>query len=56
MTFKELGAELVSSVREGLDIMRGKRDAARAHLPPDRPAVRSVAGSDTRRDAEADQE
>lgn len=34
--------ELVASLEEGLDILRGKREASRVHLPPDWPDVRVI--------------
>lgn len=56
MKFRELGAEVVTSVKEGWDILRGKRDTIHVQPPPDRPDVQKVANPDTRRDAGTDRE
>lgn len=56
MKFKELDDELVASVKEGWGILSGKRDAACAHLPPDRSDARKLEDPDTRREPGADRE
>lgn len=38
----EFGRELIASLQEALEIVQGKRDAARVHLPPDWPDVRAI--------------
>ena len=40
----EFGRELIASMREAAEIVRGERDAARVHLPPGDVDVRAIRG------------
>lgn len=38
----EFGRELIAALEEAVEIVGGKKDAARVHLPPDWPDVRAI--------------
>ena len=38
----EFGRELIAALQEAVEIVQGKKDAARVHLPPGWPDVRAI--------------